>query len=295
MRFISPKRVTWRCAPILAILVALAAPASAQSQAPASPTPTPQPSPTPSLERRFLKNILHDQVAIFTSPFHISKGDTKFLLPLALSTGALLATDRRTAGSLSQDQTRLDVSRDISFIGSYGAGGVAAAFYLVGRAEHNARARETGLLGAEALFDGVVVSTVLKNVTQRPRPGDDGGRGDFFDGGHSFPSGHATSAWALAAVVANEYHDKRIVQITAYGLATAVSISRFTGRNHFLSDVLVGSAIGYGIGRYVYRTHHDQTLDAHGQVRPHSKLFPVVSPHYSGHLRGSMVTLAWNL
>jgi hypothetical protein len=57
-------------------------------------------------------------------------------------------------------------------------------------------------------------------------------------------------------VIANEYSDHRLVQVAAYGLATAVSISRYTGRNHFLSDVLVGSALGYGIGRYVYKKHH---------------------------------------
>ena len=42
--------------------------------------------------------------------------------------------------------------------------------------------------------------------------------------------------------------------------AAAVSVSRYTGRNHFLSDVLVGSALGYGIGRR-QRQHHPRGLD----------------------------------
>jgi membrane-associated phospholipid phosphatase len=46
------------------------------------------------------------------------------------------------------------------------------------------------------------------------------------------------------------------VQIAAYGLATAVSIARFTGHKHYLSDVLAGSALGWGVGRYVYGAHH---------------------------------------
>src|SRR6266849_4525856 len=217
-------------------------------------------SPIPSLERRFFKNILQDQRAIWTSPLHLEGDDAKWLTALGLSTAALIATDRHTAGALHNDRLRLNISRDVAYLGSAGgASSIAGAFYLIGRATHNARARETGLLGGEALIDGGIVSGVIKHVTQRRRPRAPE-PGDFFEGGLSFPSGHTTAAWSLATVVANEYRDKRLVQISAYGLATAASMARFTGRNHFLSDVLVGSAIGYGIGRYVYRTHHDPSL-----------------------------------
>src|ERR1044072_4823379 len=67
-------------------------------------------------------------------------------------------------------------------------------------------------------------------------------RSEFFDGGNSFPSGHSTQAWAVATVIANEYHDRRMVQVAAYGAATAVSVARFTGQKHYLSDVVAGSA-----------------------------------------------------
>jgi membrane-associated phospholipid phosphatase len=180
------------------------------------------------------------------------------------------------------------------------------AFYLAGRATGNGRARETGLLGAEALIDGGVVFSVLKNISQRQRPDHDEGQGEFFEGGHSFPSGHATGAWALATVVANEYRHRRLVQVGAYGLATAVSVSRFTGRNHFLSDVLIGSAIGYGIGRYVYRTHHDQALDASGadtsqedeteagRESARSRLVPFAAPSFSRARREYGLALSWS-
>jgi membrane-associated phospholipid phosphatase len=168
------------------------------------------------------------------------------------------------------------------------------------------RARETGLLGGEALIDTALVYSVLKNVSQRPRPTHDDAHAEFFDGGHSFPSEHAASAWALATVIANEYHGRRAVQVGAYGLATAVSVSRYTGRNHFLSDILVGSAIGYGIGRYVYKTHHDPVLDAYGadasqedeaEVRgesARSKLVPFFAPSFSRARREYGLALFWS-
>ena len=98
--------------------------------------------------------------------------------------------------------------------------------------------------------------------------------------------------------MANEYHDHRLAQVGAYSLAAAVSVARYTGRNHFLSDVLIGSALGYGIGRYVYRTHHDASIDdgSTGQTLVHarSKLWPLVAPRYDRRARDYGVALAWN-
>src|SRR2546423_3939668 len=226
---------------VLLLLTAIqigAASALAQSQ-PASASPTPQASPTPSLEKRFFKNILQDQRTIWTSPLRVSRHDTKWLLPLGLSTGALIATDPNTARALNDNPNRLRVSRDISNLGSgYTTAGIAGTFYLFGRATHNARARETGLLGGEALIDTGIVALVLKNVTQRPRPRAKDGRGDFFEGGRSFPSGHAIAAWSLATVVAEEYRNHPLVRFSAYGLAAAASGPRYTRRNQFLSHVL---------------------------------------------------------
>jgi membrane-associated phospholipid phosphatase len=85
--------------------------------------------------------------------------------------------------------------------------------------------------------------------------------GDFLEGGNSFPSGHSMAIWSVATVVALEYRRHRWVQFTAYGIATLVNVSRFTGSNPFLSDVLIGSATGYGTARYVYQAHHDPMLN----------------------------------
>jgi membrane-associated phospholipid phosphatase len=263
----------------------------------------PKATTKPSLEKKFFVNILDDQRAIWTSPFRLHQNYTKWLAPLGLSTVVLIATDRRTSGELVEhgdNLNRLRVSKDISRFGAlYSTAGVAAALYLTGRATHNDRLRETGLLGAEALIDSNIVAVALKTTSQRQRPPEDHSSGEFFAGGSSFPSGHAISAWSLATVIAQEYgHHRPLVQVGTYGLAAAVSLSRYTGRNHFLSDVLVGSAMGYGIGRYVYHKHHDSALDARSEKKSNdfvrSRLFPRIVPLYypRAHVYGGM--LAWN-
>jgi membrane-associated phospholipid phosphatase len=257
----------------------------------------------PSLEKKFFVNVLADQRAIWTSPFHLHGSDSKWLAPLGLSTVALIATDRRTSGELVEhgdNLTRLRISRDISQLGSlYTTAGIAGVLYLSGRATHNDRLRETGLLSAEALVDSGILVGALKTATQRQRPPVDNSSGEFFDGGSSFPSGHAISTWSLATVIAQEYgHHRPLVQIGAYGLAAAVSLSRYTGRNHFLSDVLIGSAMGYGIGRYVYHKRHDSELDALNHKEHHdlvrSRLFPRIAPLYEPRARIYGAMLAWN-
>lgn len=266
------------------------------------PSQTPAATSSPSLEKEFFKNILRDQRAIITAPFHLKESDARFLLPLGATTAALIATDRHTAGALGDDQTRLRVSRDISYLGEfYTTGGIAGAFYLIGRATHSEHARETGLLGIEALIDSGIDVQALKVITQRPRPRVDDASGEFFDRGNSFPSGHAISAWSLATVIAHEYGARRpFVRVGAYALATAVSLSRYTGRNHFLSDALVGSALGYGIGRYVYVKHHDPNLDGtvgRSTSIAKSKWLPLIAPQFhAGDYRTRVYagTLAWN-
>jgi len=288
-----PAVVSRFCIPVLLLVLSN----TASSQTPPETQPASSPKPARSLEKEFFRNILNDQVEIWTAPFHLSRKDAKFWAPIALTTAALIATDRRSANELGEkggSDSRVRVSLGVSRLGGvYTTGGIATAFYLVGVAKHDARARETGILSGEALIDAQIVTTVLKVVTQRPRPLVGDPKDDFFDGGHSFPSGHATSAWALATVVASEYKHRKAVQFAAYGLASAVSLSRYTGRTHFLSDVFAGSVIGYTVGRYVYEKHHTDESAQTKQEPRHAKWIPLVAPIYSGRDRTYGVALAW--
>src|SRR5258708_5163227 len=280
-----------------AILFSAAFGTQAQTPQP-SPSPAPQPSSSPTLEKQFFKNILHDQKAIWTSPFHLRGRDARWLAPLGLATAGLIATDQSTGDEIAESTRQLNASRFVSYAGSaYGAGGVAVTFYLFGRTRHNRRARETGILGAEALINSAIVVTALKEITQRSRPRSGKSRSDFFDGGSSFPSGHSIEAWSIATVIANEYHDHRLVHVAAYGIAGAVSVARFTGEKHYLSDVLVGSAMGYGIGRYVYHAHHRKTSSATSdeeESRGRSHRWPLIAPQYNRHDPGYGAALTWS-
>jgi len=264
-----------------------------EAQTTPAPSPTPKASPTPSLEKEFFKNVLGDQKAIWTAPLHLERGDMKWAIPYSIGVMSLFTTDRITGDEIAESDRQVAASRAISYAGSaYGFAAVAGGFYLIGRATHNSRARETGILSAEAAIDGLIVSAALKGVTQRTRPQTGSERSEFFDGGNSFPSGHSVQAWSMATIVANEYHDHRLVQVTAYALASAVSISRFTGGRHYISDVLVGSSLGFGIGRYVYRTHHRDASSDDDSTKV--TRWPVITPEYDRHGHQYGVGLKWS-
>ncbi len=284
---------------LFAAIVLIAVDVGAQTP---RPSPAPVATATPTLESQFFKNILQDQKALWTAPFHLSRRDGRWLVPLGLGTAALVGTDRSTANEIAEFDDQLQTSRFVSYPGStYGAAAIAGAFYLAGRATHNARARETGLLSLEALVDSEIVVVALKGITERRRPLARTHRGNFFKGGTSFPSGHSIHAWSVATVIASEYSDHRWAQFSAYALASAVSIARYTGEKHFLSDILVGSAMGYGIGRYVYRTHHrkvsatgSEEEEEEEESRDWSSRWPSIAPTFNRHAHNYGVALTWS-
>jgi membrane-associated phospholipid phosphatase len=57
-------------------------------------------------------------------------------------------------------------------------------------------------------------------------------------------------AFAVATIIARRYGNHRWVPFAAYGLASVVGFSRLTLNVHFLSDVVMGSALGYSISRF---------------------------------------------
>jgi hypothetical protein len=253
------------------------------------------PAPTPTLEREFFKNILSDQKAIWTAPFHLERSDAKWVVPAGIGFMALVTTDRITGDEIFEADRQVKASQGISYAGSvYGQGAVDGTIYLIGRKKNEYRARETGVLSAETMINSLIEEGVLKGVTQRARPADGRERSEFFDGGSSFPSGHSTQAWAVATVIAHEYKDRPAVQIAAYGIASAVSVARFTGHKHYLSDVLAGSALGFGIGKFVYHAHHRELLKDDGESETLKSKWPLIAPQFNRQARQYGMALTWN-
>jgi membrane-associated phospholipid phosphatase len=107
---------------------------------------------------------------------------------------------------------------------------------------------------SKSLF-GAVAITGISTALLKAASGNDtmapNGEPDPFGG--SWPSGHTSSSFAFAAVL-NEYYGPK-VGLPAFFLAGLVGWERIDDREHHLSDVIFGAALGYVIGRSVAAEH----------------------------------------
>jgi hypothetical protein len=212
-----------------------------------------------SVGLQLLKNIAEDQKALWIGPKNLRWVDADWLAPLGGAAAAMFVTDSTYSRHLSNSPNRIKYSKDLSNYGLASMIGIGGGLYLWGHLTHDDHKIETGILAGEAAIDTLAPVFAMKYAFGRERPLQDNYSGRFGQGGVSFPSQHAAAAWSIASVIAHEYPGP-LTSLLVYGLASAVSASRITGKQHFPSDVLVGSAIGWFEGMYVYRKHHDPRI-----------------------------------
>ncbi len=140
-------------------------------------------------------------------------------------------------------------------------GGVMAGLFVVGQFSGNDGLRKTAWLGVESYVVSSAFSTILKVAVGRDRPGVDKGSRSFHpfatrSSQTSMPSGHATSIWSVATVIADRT-DNAFVDIACYGVAALTSLSRIYVDKHWASDVLIGSAIGYFTAKKICALNRD--------------------------------------
>lgn len=108
------------------------------------------------------------------------------------------------------------------------------------------------------LYTDAIVG-LLKSVVNRnrpyvgPEPNPFAGGPGRFSPAHTklaMPSGHAGRVFSIATVLAHAA-DRWYMSAPLYAGATSVSIERVRSGHHWLSDVVVGSAVGYFVGRSV--------------------------------------------
>jgi membrane-associated phospholipid phosphatase len=234
-----------------------------------APTPDEPNAEKPYWRHNLFKRVFSDQKFLFTD--WIGQEAHRPGVTMAFVGGIALA-----ASSQASDWDNLDLELERHVFSSVdaehskvaigftelGNAGPAVLFlgasYLIGRFGGHENLSEATSLSAEALLDTGLWTTVIKRLTARTRPSA-GGEGTFFEyqpqGGQSnasFPSGHASGAFALATVFSGIYGpEHRWVPWVTYGAAGMVGLSRIGLGRHFTSDVVIGSVIGNSFGRMV--------------------------------------------
>ena len=213
----------------------------------------------------------------FTKPFHMKKAEWGKFGAFVLVSGALCFADE----PIQQEALRFrNRNPDVIKVGKYitNFGGLYEMYTLGALGAYsfifkNQKLKTTTLLASQAYITGGVIESVIKFVSGRTRPnyydpateaepkftGPFGNTSRNYQGGRSnssFPSGHATVAFAAATVFAMEYRSTVWVPILSYSAATLISVSRITENKHWATDVFVGAVLGYLSGRQIVNNYH---------------------------------------
>jgi membrane-associated phospholipid phosphatase len=166
----------------------------------------------------------------------------------------------RTIQNHRNSQTN-SIARAVTPMGGGRALQLSVAMIAVGLLSKNEGLRDTGRDSLEAeLIAAGVITPVLKRTFGRARPNavpQDAYNFHPFSSRDSFPSGHATNAFALASAVAG-HSDGWVIPTVAYTVASGVAFARMNDNVHWASDVFAGAVIGTATGRTIARRHRAQ-------------------------------------
>lgn len=217
---------------------------------------------------------IEDAKALATAPLRMDRHDALAMGGAVAVVGGFFAADHGIRSWVRRNTTDSgrDVADGFSTFGSAGTLlGVNAGLIAIGVAHESyggsSRLKNLGLVSLEAEIFAVTATTALKLATGRSTPDKEQGTTHFrpLSGlDTSLPSTHAAASFAVATVVADRYEGP--VGWLAYGLAGAVAASRVYSDKHFASDVVVGSLIGWGLGKFLSRRHADDP--SAWQIRP---------------------------
>lgn len=215
------------------------------------------------LNKDYLKRCFSDTKHIITSPLHWTKSDYIKASIVAGLTGGLYFNDQNIKNWAQKN--RNNVSNKIAgFAKPFGNGvytipplGLA---YVLGYYNKNRKAQRTALLSVESFVISGGFVTIIKSAGHRHRPssGDSYNTWDgpsFSTANLSFPSGHSSSAFSIATIIASEYKNIRIVPPLAYAIATLTALSRINDNEHWASDAFFGAAAGYFTSKTIMHLH----------------------------------------
>jgi len=241
-------------------------------------------------------------------PKLFTRADPFILGAFIAGAAAISPFDRRIANEIREpeaqdNKTASNAAKAFNFLGDPGTLIAGVALYGVGRIGHFERVADLGLHTTEAIVVSAGVTYVIKGLAGRQRPSYAGvndpndfsfGAG-FRSGSHSsFPSGHATAAFATATVVTLETHrwwpkSTWYIAPIMFGGASMVGVARLYTNAHWASDVVMGAGIGTLTGLKVFRYNH-VTSPGNRANRWLLTAIPTVSPSLDG--RGAM--LGWS-
>jgi membrane-associated phospholipid phosphatase len=262
-------------------------------------------------QKGYFPSLLHNFGEQASAPFRFNTNEWLIAYGSVYLTASLIYLDPNIdewAGK--QKERHAWVNRTSPFITDFGGNpaiGSVVAFGLLSAVFKYNKGLQTSLLATQAMITSGVWVRLIKILTGRERPFASyshshlpGGQWhgpltqytwernswQFNSSFDSFVSGHTATAFSIAAVIAEQYSDIRVVPYICYTAATLAGLSRLTEHQHWASDVFAGALIGYLCGRQVVRNFNRVHQIAPGMPVSRSKWKPALSIQPTGNQLG---------
>lgn len=208
--------------------------------------------------KEYFKLLFEDSKYVLTAPIRWEVKQWMTFSVAILGVGAVAVLDRPVWNLMRRNQTPTTdkVANVAAYVGEYSTA-LFVPFYVAGEVFGDIRAKKVALdIGASSLIAAGIISPVLKFIAGRSAPKENEGTYTFHPfsyrlqlsgGPQSFPSGHATQTFTIAAVIASHYKELW-VRIAAYSFATMTSVPRIYQGVHFISDFAAGALLGTLVG-----------------------------------------------
>jgi hypothetical protein len=224
-----------------------------------------------------VKTVYDDFRTVISSPARMKGQDVLQLSAFSLITaGFIYQYDRqindafyRSAETHDHDSGLLALGKRYAKIGEvyndikpvYFLSGLTSAILLGGIIRHDSRLMDTAQLITESFLITGVLTTLGKGFFGRSRPFLDKGPHDFNFFEYrmrnrflSLPSGHTSGVFSVMTVIACQY-PRWWVEWPAYGFCVSVAVQRLDSHQHWASDVIVGGALGFWVGKTLVNKH----------------------------------------
>ena len=213
-------------------------------------------------------DFFHDAGLYFTAPLRWDEQDWMYFGGTLAAIGAAHAFDDNVRNHFAGPHPVLNGQDPNSTRDAIPAAALFAGTWLVSTVIGDEFGKGESYTMIEAgIFSSVTVEG-LKFAAERARPNSTLSANDWRAGGSSFPSLHASAAFAIGTVFAESGDDEYrwIRRFIGYGVAGATGYLRLHDNAHWLSDVVAGAAVGiatahFSMNRRADRVEHLQGLN----------------------------------
>ena len=209
------------------------------------------------------QDFVHDAGLYFTAPLRWDATDWLYFGGTVAAIGASHALDDTVRNHFAGAHPLLDGQDPHSTRDAVPAAALLGGTWLLATVTGDQFGKgESYSMIEAALFSSVTVEA-LKFAAGRARPDESLSSDEWRTGGSSFPSLHASAAFAIGTVFAESGNDdyRWLRRFIGYGAAAATGYLRLHDNAHWLSDVVAGAAVGvatahFSINRRLERVQH---------------------------------------